>query len=92
MKLKPYREYLKMSKEAVDDALAPSRANKAKKQAELEIAKLDESIAAREAKIAEHCTVKELNFAKIIDEQDALALDTRKRQQFQKIVEELFPE
>lgn len=92
MKLKPYKEYLKMSKETVDENLAPTRARKAQKQAELEVAKLDETIATKEAAIAELCTKHELNFVKIIDEQDALALQVRRKQQFQKIIEELFPE
>ncbi len=92
MKLKPYKDYLKMAKEAIDETLAPVRANKAKKQAELEIAKLEEGIATKEASINELCTAKELNFAKIIDEQDALALQVRRKKQFETIVEELFPD
>jgi hypothetical protein len=92
MKLKPYKEYLKMAKEAIDETLAPVRANKARKQAELEIAKLDEGIATKEAKISELCTEKDLNFSKIIDEQDSLALQVRRKKQFEKIVDELFPD
>lgn len=37
MKLKPYKEILKMAKEAIDETLAPVRAKKAKKQAELKM-------------------------------------------------------
>jgi len=92
MKLRPYKEYLAMAKEAIDETLAPVRARKAKKQAELEIAKLDEGIATKESKIQELCTEKELDFAKIIDEQDKLALQIRRKKQFQKIIDELFPE
>ena len=51
-----------MAKEAVDECLAPVRAMRAKKQAELEVAKMDEKIATHEAKISEICTEKEINF------------------------------
>ena len=50
MKLKPYKEILKMAKEMIDETLAPVRAMRAKKQAELEVAKMDEKIATHEAK------------------------------------------
>ena len=86
MKLKPYKEILKMAKEKVDDMLAPVRATKAKRQAELEIAKMDESIAVQQTKIMEICTEKELNFDKLIKAQDELALMERRKKQFKKIL------
>jgi hypothetical protein len=92
MKLKPYKEILKMAKEAVDECLAPVRAMRAKKQAELEVAKMDEKIATHEAKIQEICTEKDINFDKLISAQDELALMERRKKQFAKIIEELFPE
>ena len=92
MKLKPYKEMLKWGKEKVDEALAPVRAHKAKKQAELEIAKMDEKIATKESAIQELCTAKELDFNAIIAAQDELALMERKKKQFVKIIEEMFPE
>ena len=92
MKLKPYKEVLKMAKEKVDEALATPRAYRARKQAELEVAKMEESIASKEAKIMEMCAEKEINFNKIIEAQDELALMERKRKQFKKIIEEMFPE
>lgn len=92
MKLKPYKEILKMAKEAIDESLAPVRAARAKQQAKLEVAKMDEKIATHEAKISEICTEKEINFDKLIAAQDELALMERRRKQFIKIIEELFPE
>ena len=91
-KLTPYKDILKMAKEAIDDVLAPVRANRAKKQAELEIAKLDEKIASQEAKIQEVCSEREINFDKLIDSLDSLALMERRKKQFGKIIEEMFPE
>lgn len=92
MKLKPYKELLKMAKEKVDETLAPARAHRAKKQAELKIAEMEERIASQEAKINELCTEKEIDFEKIINAQDELGLMERKRKQFQQIIKEMFPE
>ena len=92
MKLKPYKEILKMAKEKVDDMLATVRANRAKKQAELEIAKMDEKITGQEAKIYELCAEKDLDFEKIIKAQDDMALMERRKKQFMKIIDEMFPE
>ena len=92
MKLKAYKEILRMTKEVIDDALAAPRAHRAKKQAELEIAKLDEQIATTEAKIHELCSQKDLNFDSIIAAQDDLALKERRKKQFDKIIGEMFPE
>lgn len=91
MKLTPYKKLLTMAKEAVDATLAPVRANAAKKQAELEIAKLDERIATLQSEITSLCSQKDVNFDKIIDKLDDLALAERRKGQFQKIVDEMFP-
>lgn len=92
MKLKPYREILAMAKEKIDETLAPARANRAKKQAELEIAKMEESMASQEAGIFEMCASKEIDFNKIIEAQDKYALTERRIKQFQQIIKEMFPE
>ena len=91
MKLPAYSDVIRMAKEAIQDTLAPVRVMRAKKQAELEMAKLDEAIATQEAKIHETCTEKEINFGKLIDEQDRLALALRKKKQYKKILDEMFP-
>lgn len=92
MTLKPYVEFLKMAKEKVDEHLAPIRAIRAKKQAELEVAKMDEKIASQEAKVQEFCSVKEIDFNAIIQAQDELALMERRKKQFENLILELFPE
>ncbi len=68
------------------------RVIRAKKQAELEMAKLDEEIATQTAKIHELCCQKEINFSSIIDMQDKLALSERRKKQYRKILSEMFPE
>lgn len=92
MKLTPYKKLLTMAKEAVDTALAPVRARAAKKQAELETAKLDEKIATLESEITQECSKKDLDFEAIIRKMDDLALAERRKTQFEKITNELFPE
>lgn len=92
MKLTPYKKLLTMAKEAVDASLAPVRARAAKKQAELEMAKLDEKIATLESEINQECAKKDLNFDAIIRKLDDLALAERRKAQFEKITNELFPE
>jgi len=90
MKLPKYTDVLKMSKETVSETLAPVRAARAKKQAELEMAKLDEDIATNEAKLYEECCREEVNFTNIIRMQDELGLSNRKKTQYQKILDEMF--
>ena len=92
MKLTPYKDAIKMAKEKIDEALAPARTRKAKKQAELEIAKLDERIATIQAEIEEETSKKDLNFECIIDKLDTLGLAERKLKQFEKIILEMFPD
>ena len=91
MKLTAYRKLLTMAKEAVDATLAPVRANAAKKQAELEMAKLDERIASLESELTTLCSQKDISFDKIIDKLDAIALSERRKKQFQQILDEMFP-
>jgi hypothetical protein len=92
VKLKTYKEFLKMTKEGVDAVMAPVRAMKARKQAELEIAKMDESMATKEAAIADACMQKELDFNLIIRLQDEYCLLERRKKQFVQIIKELFPD
>lgn len=90
MKLVPYKQILKFSKEKIQDTLAPIRAKQAHKRAELEISKLEENIANQEMKIQEICTEQPLDFTKLMDAQDKLALEERRKKQLEKIINELF--
>lgn len=90
-KLTPYKKMLTMAKDALDATLAPVRANAAKKQAELEIAKIEERIATLQSELNEACSRKEINFEAIIAKLDDIALVERRKTQFEKIVAEMFP-
>lgn len=92
MKLPSYEEVLKMSKDALKTTLAPVKAARAKKQAELEMCKLDEEIATTEANIHEECCKEDVEFSEIIQLQDKLALVERRKKQYSKILVEMFPE
>lgn len=92
MKLTPYSKLLVMGKEAIDAALAPIRARGARKQAELELCRIEERIASMEQRITEACSKTPINFDAVIDAFDELDLASRRQSQFEKIIEELFPE
>jgi hypothetical protein len=92
MKLPTYKDVLKMGEDTLKMTLAPVKAARAKKQAELEMCKLDEQIATKEAEIHEQCCKEDVNFGRLIDMQDSLALAERKKKQYQKILDEMFPE
>ena len=80
-----------MGKEAVDAALAPVRAHSAKKKAELEVAKIEERIATLQSELTVVCSDKDVNFDRIIDKLDDIALAERRKEQFAKIIGEMFP-
>lgn len=92
MKLRPYKEIIAMSKEKLDEALAPIRARQVKGQAELEMAKLDESLISTEARIQELCAQKQVNFPELLRLMDEHALAERRKKQYGQILGDLFPE
>jgi hypothetical protein len=91
-KLTAYKKLLVMGKEAIDAALAPVRANSAKKKAELEVAKLEERVATLDTELTTLCSLQDINFDRIIDKLDEIALAERRMKQFTRIIEELFPD
>ncbi len=90
-KLKPFEEALKMTKQAMNDALAPIRARAAKAKASLEVSKLEEQMLTLEAEIHQLCAEKELDFSRIIEKMDKYALAEHRYKQIGQIVEDLFP-
>ena len=91
MKLKPFKELIAMSKEKLDEAMAPIRARQVRSQAELEMAKLDAEILTLESDIQESCTKKEINFPALLDKLDKVALLGRRKGQYDKVLADLFP-
>jgi len=91
MKLKPYQEVIRMAKEVVDAALVPVKVIKAKKRLQFLMADVDGRIAEQESKIETMCLEKEIDFNLLAILQDELALMERRKKQFSKIMEEMFP-
>jgi hypothetical protein len=92
MKLTAYSKLITMSKVAVDKALAPVRARSQKKKAELEVLKLEEAVTKIEQEVTELCSNQELDFNKIIDKLDEQELAQRRREQFEEVIKQLFPD
>lgn len=92
MKLKPFKEIIAMSKEKLNEALAPIRALKVKTQAEMKKSEIDEKIVVLESEIQEMCSINEINFDNLFEKLDKIALLERRKKQYDKVLGELFPE
>lgn len=90
-KIKPLKEVLAMSKDALQATLAPIRARKIKSQAETEMARLDERLVTLESQITEECSKETIDFDSIIKKLDEYGLTERRQKQLKKILEDLFP-
>lgn len=90
--LKPFKEILALSKEKLDEALAPIRARQVKAKADSLVANYEEDLITIEKNITEQCASKEVDFEKLADLLDKYALKERRKTQFQNIYKQLFPE
>lgn len=90
MSLLKYKDVLLLCKEKVKEAMAPLRAREMRKKGELEICKIDSDILEKEQKIQEYASEYPINFDRLIDALDELELIRRRKEQFEKIIEEMF--
>ena len=90
MSLLKYKDVLILCKEKVKEAMAPLRAREMRKKGELEVCKIDSDIAEKEQKIQEYASEYPINFDKLIDALDELELTKRRKEQFEKIIGEMF--
>lgn len=90
MSLLKYKDVLVLCKEKVKEAMAPLRAREMCKKAELEVCKLESVIAEREQKIQECASEYPIDFDKLLDSIDDLDLTKRRKEQFEKIIAEMF--
>jgi predicted nucleic acid-binding protein len=90
--LRPFKELIALSKEKIDEALAPLRASTAKAKATLKMAEIDEKIAVLGQKIQEQATSKEIDFDAMADKIDEIALLELRKERFAEITKQLFPE
>lgn len=92
MALLKYKDVLILCKEKVKEAMAPLRAREMRKKGELEVCKIDSKIAEREQKIQEYASEYPIDFDKLLDALDDLELVKRRKEQFEKIIDEMFSE
>lgn len=91
MQLQPFSKILAMSKEKIDEAMAPIRAKNVKAKADLEMAKLEEEILGKETKVQEMCLEKEINLPKLLDLLDEIAILEQRKDQYSVVMQQLFP-
>lgn len=89
--LRPFKELVALSKEKIDEALAPLRASTAKAKATLKMAEIDEKIAVLGQNIQELAVSKDIDFDKIADKLDEIALLELRKERFTTITQQLFP-
>lgn len=90
MSLMKYKEVLALCKEKINEAKAPLRAREMRKKAELEVCKLESVLADREQKINELSSEYPIKFDALLDAIDELELTQRRKEQFEKVIEEMF--
>lgn len=90
MNLMRYKDVLVLAKEKVQAVMAPLRAMEMSKKAELEVCKLESTIAEKEQKIQECASEYPINFDRLIDSLDELELTKRRKEQFEQIIDEMF--
>lgn len=92
MELRPFKELIAMSKEKLNEAMAPVRAKMVQSQAQLEMAELEGQILTLETEAQEMCIEKSINFKRLFDKLDEIALLERRKEQYKKVLGQLFPE
>lgn len=91
MKLRPFKELIGLSKEKLDEAMAPNRARMVQAKAELEKVKLEQDILTKETAVQEMCAQKDLDFPRLMDRLDEIELLERKLSQYSEVLAQLFP-
>lgn len=91
MELKPFKDLIGLSKEKLNEAMAPIRARMMQSKAELKSCELDSKILVLEEQIQTMATDKDLDLDKLIDKLDEVALLERRKEQYGKVLLQLFP-
>lgn len=91
MQLKPFKDLIAMSKEKIDEALAPIRARRVQSKAALEMSRLEEKKISLEVEIQELCAKEDINFDELLDKINLYDLNERRLKQYGDVLEQLFP-
>lgn len=89
--LKPYKDLITLSRENVDEALAPLREAKAKAKARLKQAEIDEQLSSLSSAAQELAVSRDVDFDRLADKLDEIALLELRKQRLGEIVAQLFP-
>lgn len=92
MTLMRYRDVLTLAKDKINEAMAPLRAREMRKRAELETCKLESDIATQEQRIQDIASQYPIDFDNLIYAIDDLDIIKRRKEQFEKIITEMFGE
>lgn len=90
MSLMKYQDVLVLCKDKIKEKLAPLRVRQMRKEAELEVCKLESTIAEKEQAIQELTSEYPINFHRVIDAIDDLELTKMRRDSFNNVINELF--
>lgn len=90
--MKPFKELIAMSKEKLDEAMAPLRARAVKAKADIEMSKLEGSLITLEREAQELCVEKEIDFDSLFEKMDEAALLERRLVQYKSLMAQLFPD
>lgn len=91
MKLRPFKELIALTKEKLDEAMAPIRARQVRLKAELEMSKIESEIVNLETSVQEMCTHKDIDLPRLIDKLDDIELLEHRRDKYQEVLDQLFP-
>lgn len=89
--LKPLDQLLTMTQQGVEDAMAPLRVIKARSQATVMIAELDEEIIRANTEIQELALRKDIDINRMADKIDELELLELRKTRISDIIAQLFP-
>lgn len=91
MALLKYSELLSYGKDKVREVMAPLRANEMRKKGELELAKLDNQIAEYDQMVQECASSYPIDFYKLLEAIDRVAVAERQQKKLAEVIEQLFP-
>ena len=90
MNIRPLTELLAMTKEKIDEALAPIRASAVRAKVDLKLAEINEKKITLERQVFEALTARELSIDTVLSRMDEYDLADRKSKQLQDLVDKLF--
>lgn len=90
MKLLSFREALKKTKQQIEEMMIPVQVKQNRLAGETELAKIEEQIIDAECKLQELTVAHPINYNKILEKIDEIALLERRQGQFKKVMEDLF--